>query len=380
MKARRVLLGFLIGVWACALVVIIREPAHASNSDTSEEGARRARGPIGLVTIPTIFGEQDPNGPPGARPTAVSTSAIQLRAAPDSASKVVRTISSGNGSADYPLVSIEYDYEVSAALVYASVGDEWFEVRTQDGKSGWIRTPQAGRFISIESLLKSGGVYWEGFDPKILREQPGNEKPLFNTQNRDQLNALTLLEMPFEIFQMQYYKMENGKKVPDGKRPEMRVVSRKFNVLDRSEVKGNVIAQLDTGKAGELVVTLPTKYIEKYARPPLIPITASRIGWHQVRLLDGRLGWIKGDPQLGRIRDLDARTRSLASQVLKLERVDSDFEVTETRWVDNRLWARIKVKVGSGCEDEPVAAVAHGWVPVHSPKGDLNFGIRSRGC
>ncbi|MFQ3172115.1 MAG: hypothetical protein ACI9DG_002155 [Oleispira sp.] len=57
------------------------------------------------------------------------------------------------------------------------------------------------------------------------------------------------------------------------------------------------------------------------------------------------------------------------------------IKVTETGMLSNQLWLNVQVMSGSECESlEKPKVLSEGWMPAHTPSGELTTWFYSRGC
>lgn len=119
---------------------------------------------IGMVELPSIFGSQEAEGPPGAvSPTKPAR--IKIYSQPKAQSKIIATISSAD-----EIESREHAYELSSAIVYARANGWYLIGLPRDHfNKGWIGPTDAGKFRSLAELLEEGLTYLtEDWDRQIL--------------------------------------------------------------------------------------------------------------------------------------------------------------------------------------------------------------------
>lgn len=125
---------------------------------------------IGLVEIPELFGPIDPNGPPGQ--AATRPSPIRLHAEPRADSRIVVIV-----RAREEIPSREHGYEELSAEVFA-VEKGWYQVGAP-GKRGWLPPRHAGKFRSLETLLRDSLPYLtDDWDQKIWDKPNGASRPV----------------------------------------------------------------------------------------------------------------------------------------------------------------------------------------------------------
>ena len=117
---------------------------------------------IGLLELPTVFGEHDPDGPPGLV-TPEKTIPVPVRSQPSTESQIIVEITSMKS-----IEVEEFDYEAPAAVAYG-MSDGWILVRVKDSlkeEFGWISPKHQGLYHPISNLLNGSLCYltnnWNG--------------------------------------------------------------------------------------------------------------------------------------------------------------------------------------------------------------------------
>lgn len=123
---------------------------------------------IGFVEVPSIFGQADPNGPPGQTPPDAPAE-IPLHARPTIESPVIGGITDTTS-----LTSVEFRYEERAAAVYG-VSNGWVLVQLNnrsDPAFGWMAAEHGGEFHALEAHIANGLSYLTEAWNRQLYDQP----------------------------------------------------------------------------------------------------------------------------------------------------------------------------------------------------------------
>jgi hypothetical protein len=127
---------------------------------------------MGLVELPSVFGNYDPNGPPGlVRPTHVE--AVPIYSHHSNNSPIVGLISNLDS-----VETKEFDYEAPAAVVYDNV-DGWVLIRITDSlktEFGWVSPHGHGPFHSLVDLFNSRLCYLEEYWDGMLYESSSTQR------------------------------------------------------------------------------------------------------------------------------------------------------------------------------------------------------------
>lgn len=145
----------------------------------NEVPVQRMQRVIGIVEIPSIFGVANPKGPPGSR-HPFSPAPVSVYDQPGSG--IVTVIKTRKA-----IATAEYSYEQAGALVYDRKNN-WYLIGIDNisGKSrAWLGAANAGRYHSLEGLLKQGLPYLTRSWDSRLAQAPAGKAVRYNGKARD---------------------------------------------------------------------------------------------------------------------------------------------------------------------------------------------------
>ena len=287
---------------------------------------------LGGVDVPSAF-----------RPKA-GRSATTLHRSPDRNSPVLETFT----SARY-LESFSLGGSALVANVYGR-SNRWSLLRLIDGRTGWLRPEDAGKFVSLERLVTRGDNYLSPDWDRTLARAPGEAArfPVPHDPRRSWIGYLEPLQKPdgtVTVFA-----------APDRSQPQ-RVT---YDNTDRSALESVL---LSSGEYRPIV----------FSRRP---------GWLEVALheepsirQDRTRVWMEEAPSQWTLQAVDAVDAELLLTPEWGPEAQPAVEVVETRYVNGHPWLHVRVLVGGACEqmlgELKRAVLAEGWTPAHAPSGRL---------
>ncbi|MBA3716256.1 MAG: hypothetical protein H0W76_28015 [Pyrinomonadaceae bacterium] len=183
---------------------------------------------------------------------------------------------------------------------------------------------------------------------------------------------------------------------PDGS--QLRVLKKPINLYSAAAAGARVIATIKKLEDVELA---------EHGYEEISAITyQARNGWYQIGYLSGdriAQGWI-GSADVVEYRSLETllvnrmsylterwnkhlwKSPSASSQYrkVKLKNENSssgyDARIIATKRTAARLWLKVEVLGGEGCDYDARNVIARGWIPAHSATGSLTAWFYSRGC
>ncbi len=145
----------------------------------------RAAGIIGILTLPEVFGVApcerfEPKEIPVFRSPETGRTFGKIHVAQNwrfpkeggCEGLVVRVSAADAPARADELPAMEFAYEQPGAIVVRRI-DPWFEIALSEG-TGWVRVPEAERFLPVERMLRDGLTYLRKGGEVPLRAVPGD--------------------------------------------------------------------------------------------------------------------------------------------------------------------------------------------------------------